>query len=183
MNWYAVLGALHVIFMVSFFAGTFCIVRLFIYHKEAEKKFDPDRAILIKQFMLMEKRLWYGITWPSMVFMVLFGAWLLVWNPGLMMEAWMHAKLGFVALLIVYHLLNQRLYERIRHNRLRWGSAALRAWNHGATVFLVAVVFLGTLRGELGTIWGLLGALLLGIALTIAVRMYRKKQLGNEPPA
>ena len=175
MNWYAVLGALHVIFMVTFFAGTFCIVRLFIYHQEAGKKFDPDRAILIKQFALMEKRLWYGITWPSMVLMVLFGVWLLVKSPILITESWMIAKLGFVALLIVYHFINQRLYERIRHNRLRWGSAALRAWNHGATVFLVAVVLLGTLKGELGTIWGLLGALLFGIALTIAVRMYRSK--------
>lgn len=180
MNWYAAITALHVIFMVTFFAGTFYIVRLFIYHKEAEKKFDPDRAILIKQFMLMEKRLWYGITWPSIVLMVICGLWLLVANPILITEAWMQAKLGFVALLIVYHLVNQRLFDRIRSNRLRWGSLALRLWNEGATLFLFVVVFLVMLRGELGTIWGLLGALLLGVALTIAVLMYRKKRLNTD---
>ncbi|MEO8067158.1 MAG: CopD family protein [Flavobacteriales bacterium] len=178
---YDALKALHVIFMVTFFAGTFYIVRLFIYHKEAEKKFDPDRAILIKQFMIMEKRLWYGITWPSMLLMTVFGVWLLVQNPILITEPWMHAKLGFVALLIVYHLVNQRLFARIRTNRLRWGSLALRLWNEGATVFLFAVVFLVMLRHRLGTVWGLLGALLLGVALMIAVMMYRKKRQGNGP--
>ena len=61
------LKALHLIFMVTWFAGLFYIVRLFIYHVEADKKEDPEKTILTNQFKLMEKRLWYGITWPSAI--------------------------------------------------------------------------------------------------------------------
>ncbi len=176
MEWYKLIAALHVISMVSFFAGTFHVLRLFIHHKDAEKKFDPERAILIKQFSGMERFGWYAITWPSLVLMVLSGAWLLIKNPGLMTESWMYAKLGFSALLIVYHLINQRLFDRIRTNRLRWGGAGIRLWNLAAVAFLFALVFLVAMKGSLGTMWGLLGALFLGIAIALAVMMYRNKR-------
>lgn len=176
MEWYKLIAALHVISMVSFFAGTFHVLRLFMHHKDAEKKFDPERAILIKQFSGMEKFGWYAITWPSLVLMVLSGAWLLIKNPGLMTESWMYAKLGFSALLIVYHLINQRLFDRIRTNRLRWSGAGIRLWNLGAVAFLFALVFLVAMKASLGTMWGLLGALFLGIAIALAVMMYRNKR-------
>jgi uncharacterized integral membrane protein (TIGR00701 family) len=92
-EWYPIIKALHIIFMVTFFAGTFYIVRLFIYHKEALAKFEPDRGILSKQLALMERKLWYIITWPSLVLMTLFGTWMLVMQPSLLQQPWMHAKL------------------------------------------------------------------------------------------
>jgi protoporphyrinogen IX oxidase len=176
MDWYKLITALHVISMVSFFAGTFHVLRLFIHHKDAEKKFDPERAILVKQFIKMERFGWYTITWPSLVLMVLSGIWLLVKNPGLMTESWMYAKLGFSALLIVHHLINQRLFDRIRTNRLSWGGAGLRLWNLGAVAFLFALVFLVAMKSSLGTVWGLVGALILGIAIALTAMMYRTKR-------
>ena len=118
---YPIIKALHIIFMVTFFAGTFYIVRLFIYHREALTKFEPDRTILVKQFALMEHRLWNYITWPSLVLMTAFGVWMLVLNPGLLQQPWMHAKLGLVALLIAYHMVNQRIFASLRRNEQKSG--------------------------------------------------------------
>ena len=59
--------ALHIIFVVTWFAGLFYIVRLFIYHTEANLKSEPERSILVRHFKVAEKRLWFGITFPSMM--------------------------------------------------------------------------------------------------------------------
>ena len=73
---YLYLKALHIIFMVTWFAGMFYIVRLFIYNTEANGKTEPERTILQKQFGIMIKRLWLGITWPSAILTLIFGPWL-----------------------------------------------------------------------------------------------------------
>ena len=73
--------ALHLIFMVTWFAGLFYIVRLFVYHREASDKEEPEKSILIKQFKLMQKRLWYGITRPSAILIFVFALPMLYWNP------------------------------------------------------------------------------------------------------
>jgi putative membrane protein len=65
--------ALHIIFIVTWFAGLFYIVRLFVYQAEADQKEEPEKSILSKQYKIMAKRLWYGITWPSFVLTLLFG--------------------------------------------------------------------------------------------------------------
>ena len=59
--------ALHIIFIVTWFSGLFYIVRLFIYNTEAGQKAEPEKSILQRQFSIMIKRLWLGITWPSAV--------------------------------------------------------------------------------------------------------------------
>jgi putative membrane protein len=178
---YQIVLALHVIFMVTFFAGTFYIVRLFIYHKEALGKFEPDRRILSEQLALMERKLWYIITWPSLVLMAIFGTWMLVLNPGLLQQPWMHAKLGLVALLIVYHFMNQGLYKKAQAHEIAWSSFKLRLWNEGATLVLFGVVFLVILK-KLEWYYGLIGLLILGAVLGMAVSMYRKRrQQANEP--
>jgi protoporphyrinogen IX oxidase len=173
---YGVVKALHVIFMVTFFAGTFYIVRLFIYHKEAERKWEPDRSVLIAQFAVMERRLWYGITWPSAILMLGFGVWLLVLNPALLRQPFMHAKLGLVGLLLVYHLINQRLYTQLRKKNLRWGAFGLRLWNEGATLVLFGVVFLIMLRDRVGWAGGIIGLILLTTALAAGIGLYRRKR-------
>src|SRR6476661_6146732 len=100
--WY--IKALHIIFVVTWFSGLFYIVRLFIYTTEANEKPEPERTILIKQFQIMMKRLWYGITWPSAVLTLLFGLYTLFygnWNRVLFDEAgrWLLIKLIFVVFL------------------------------------------------------------------------------------
>src|ERR1017187_5529456 len=96
--------ALHIIFVVTWFSGLFYIVRLFVYHAEAEKKIEPEKSILQKQYKLMEKRLWYGITWPSMIGTYVFGFWMLYENYGLNIPAWLLLKLSFVFGLTLYHI-------------------------------------------------------------------------------
>jgi len=100
------LKALHIIFVVTWFAGLFYIVRLFIYHVEAEDENETAKAILQKQYKLMSKRLWYGITWPSAVLTAFFAGWLLVTNFAYYLtQSWMHVKLTFVLALYIYHFI------------------------------------------------------------------------------
>lgn len=179
--WYPVIKALHLIFMVTFFAGTFYIVRLFIYHREALAKWEPDRTILTRQYALMEKRLWYFITWPSLVLMALFGIWMLAMNPVLLKQPWMHAKLGLIALLVVYHVVNQRLFARFRSGAPVWKSYALRLWNEGATLLLFGVVFLASLK-RIQWYYGVIGLVVLGAVLVLAINAYRRKR-GTDPDA
>ena len=72
------LKALHIIFVVTWFAGLFYIVRLFIYQTEAAQKPEPAREILQTQYKLMSKRLWYIITWPSAILASIFAFW--IWH-------------------------------------------------------------------------------------------------------
>ena len=85
--------ALHIIFVVTWFAGLFYIVRLFVYHSEAKEKPEPERSILISHFKGAEKRLWYGITWPSAIGTYIFGIWLLVDRYGANIPEWLFLKL------------------------------------------------------------------------------------------
>lgn len=180
-SWYPTAKALHIIFMVTFFAGTFYIVRLFIYHKEALAKWEPDRTILTRQFQVMERKLWYFITWPSLVLMFLFGLWMFGMHPALIKEPWMHAKLGFVALIFAYHFKNQAIYLKARNNEIAWSSFRLRLWNEGATIVLVAVVLLAEIK-RLDWKYGAIGLLVLGLVLGLAINMYRRKRAADVDP-
>ena len=96
---YAVLKALHIVFVVTWFAGLFYIVRLLIYIQEAHDKPANERDVLLPQLKLMSRRLWKGITWPSAILTAILGT-SLVWSiPGYLQAPWMHLKLTLVALL------------------------------------------------------------------------------------
>jgi putative membrane protein len=89
---YLYVKSLHIIFITTWFAGLFYIIRLFIYFKEAEKKESPAKEILQQQYQLMTKRLWYIITWPSAILATLFAVWLLVLNPEWLNFGWMQSN-------------------------------------------------------------------------------------------
>ena len=180
-SWPPIIKALHIIFMVTFFAGTFYIVRLFIYHKEALSKFEPDRTILSRQLIVMERKLWYIITWPSLVLMFIFGLWMFGMNPALIKQPWMHAKLGLIALLFAYHFKNHAILVKARNNDIPWSSFRLRLWNEGATIVLIAVVLLAELK-QLDWKYGMIGLLVLALVLGLAVAQYRKKRTKDGPP-
>src|SRR4051812_44647583 len=99
------LKALHIIFVVTWFAGLFYIVRLFVYHSEAAEKPEPDRSVLINHFKIAERRLWFGITWPSAIGTYIFGIWMTAEMYGTNIPSWLVLKLIVVLLLTVYHLL------------------------------------------------------------------------------
>ena len=100
---YLYVKALHIIFVVTWFAGLFYIPRIFIYQTEAEDKLEPAKSILQTQFKLMSKRLWYIITWPSAILASIFGIWLIYLNPVWLEQPWMLVKLAFVLALYFYH--------------------------------------------------------------------------------
>ena len=108
--YYNYFKALHLIFVITWFAGLFYIPRLFIYHIEAQEKDLPERAILSEQLKMMAKRLWYIITWPSAILATLFAGVLLYLLPAWLSQDWMLIKLSFVVLLVVYHLKTHQIF-------------------------------------------------------------------------
>jgi protoporphyrinogen IX oxidase len=166
--------ALHIIFMVSWFAGLFYIVRLYIYHTEAQNKEEVERTILSTQFEIMEKKLWWIITTPAMILTLVFGSIMLILNPAYLLAPWMHLKLAFVALLLIYHFVCQRLLFQLKQGTFKWSSTKLRIWNELATLSLVAIVFLVVLKDSLDWIKGTIGFFLVAIGLMIAIKIYKK---------
>ena len=172
--YYNYIKALHLIFVITWFAGLFYIPRLFIYHTEAAKKTKQEADILIRQLKIMSRRLWYIITWPSAILAIIFAIWLLILMPSWLLQSWMHLKLTFVALLIVYHLKTHRIFLKLQKNKIDYSEIFLRIWNEGATLLLFAIVFLAILKDGLHWIGGTLGILGLGVILFLGIRLYKK---------
>lgn len=168
------LKALHIIFVVTWFAGLFYIVRLFIYQTEAMQKPALERDILKPQLDMMASRLWYIITWPSAILTLILGISVLTYRMGYLEQGFMHAKLAFVLLLYGYHLFCHKLFKELQAGRTRWSSTQLRIWNEASTLLLFAIVFLIVLKNTLSMVWGLAGIITLGITLMLAIRIYKK---------
>lgn len=166
--------ALHIIFVVTWFAGLFYIVRLFIYHTEAEKKDETAKQILQTQYKLMQKRLWYIITWPSAVLASFFAFWMLYQNPIYLEMPWMHVKLSFVLALYFYHGACHSIFKQLQRDEIKYSALKLRIWNEVATIILFAVVFLVVLKSAINWIWGVIGIVLISILLMLSVRLYKK---------
>ncbi|OIQ37266.1 MAG: protoporphyrinogen IX oxidase [Bacteroidetes bacterium MedPE-SWsnd-G1] len=174
------LKSLHIIFVITWFAGLFYIVRLFIYHTEAESKPSPEKEILQKQYKLMSKRLWYIITWPSAILATGFAIWMLVQNPAYLTMSWMLIKIGFVGLLILYHLVCQRIYSQLQNDIIKSSSFKLRMFNEVATILLFAIVFLVVLKSTINWVWGVVGIIAIGLLLMGGIQLYKKVRIKNE---
>ncbi len=168
---YLYLKALHIIFIVTWFAGLFYIVRLFIYNKEANEKDEPGRSILQKQFSIMIKRLWLGITWPSAIITAILGP--LVWFQLGFTPQWLLIKLFFVIGLYIYHFTLHALYKQQSQGMFKYSSQQLRIWNEVATTFLIAIVMLATVKQSISFVWGLVGLIGLMIVLMSAIKIYK----------
>ncbi|WP_421808263.1 CopD family protein [Flagellimonas sp.] len=171
---YPYIKSLHLIFVVTWFAGLFYIPRLFIYHIEAWQKPSPDKEILSDQLKLMTKRLWYIITWPSAVLCTLTAIILLILMPGWLQQPWMHVKLGFVLLLFAYHGKCHQIFKQLQRDEVKYTSKFMRLWNEVATIILFAVVFLVVLKSAFNWIYGLVGMFALIILLMLGIRWYKK---------
>ena len=169
--------ALHIIFVVTWFAGLFYIVRLFIYHTEADKKPEPDRSVLINHFKGAERRLWYGITWPSMVLTYVFGFWMAFSNYSYYFTSgWFFIKLSFVFGLTLYHLQCGIMLRNLKLDRFKYSSFRLRLWNEVTTLFLFAIVFTVVLKERGNYVWGIIGLVIFALLLLAAANIYRKKR-------
>jgi putative membrane protein len=164
--------AIHIIGFISWFAGLFYLVRLFIYHAEARDKPEAERKVLQAQLEAMAARLWKIITVPAMVATLAAGITMVVqlWP----VETWLHYKFGWLLALVAYTLWCGRIRRRQAAATLRWTSGRLRMFNEVATVLMAAIVFLAVFRSELSALWGALGLVGLGVALMVGIRVYRR---------
>lgn len=126
--------ALHIIFMVTWFAALFYLPRLFVYHAMS------DDAVSVERFKIMERKLFFGIMTPGALFTIVFGLWL--WLGYGFSGGWLHAKLALVAVLVAYHGYCGKLLVDFKHNRNRHGHVFYRWLNEFPVILLFAVVIL-----------------------------------------
>jgi len=157
---------LHIVGVVVWFAGLFYLVRLFIYHREAEALEPPLREAFQQQYALMERRLANIITTPGMVVAVVCALGLLSVNPAWLQQGWMHAKLGFVVALLAYHCFCYRLMGQLQRGACSWSGRQLRALNELPTLLLVIVVMLVVFKNQFPT--GAATWLVVGLVLFMA---------------
>ena len=174
MEYYQYLKSLHLIFVITWFAGLFYIPRLFIYHIEANSKAKNEKEILIPQLKIMTKRLWLIITWPSAILATGFAISLFVLNPGLINFDWMKVKLVFVFILWLYHYKTDLIYKELQNDIINYSSNFMRYWNEGATIILFAVIFIITLKSATSWIFGVLGIIFLSLILALGIKFYKK---------
>ncbi|WP_420378565.1 CopD family protein [Gilvibacter sp.] len=177
---YNYIKALHLIFVITWFAGLFYIVRLFVYQIEASQKPEPDKTILGDQLKIMAKRLWFIITWPSMFLAIGFAIWLLAIRPFYITDAWMQVKLGFVVALIAYHIKCHLIYKDLQADRVKYSSNFMRLFNEGATLILFAVVFLVILKNAVNWIYGTLGLIVFALFLMMGFKLYKRYRAEKE---
>lgn len=180
MEFYNYIKALHLIFVITWFAGLFYIVRLFVYHAEAKEKPEPEQSILIKQYQLMQYRLWYIITWPSAILASIFAFWLLYLIPAWLEQDWMIVKLGFVVLLYAYHIKCHLIFKDLQKNEVKNSSNFFRLWNEGATLILFAVVFLVILKSAINWIYGVIGIFVFSMLIMIGFKLYKRIRERNK---
>lgn len=172
---YLVTKALHVIGIVCWFAGLFYVVRLFIYQVEAQDESSPKREILTAQFTLMARRLWRGITIPSMVLTAASGGWLLTYHP-IAQSPWLHLKFALLAGLFAYHFHCGWIRKKLAAGARPFTSSQLRAYNEVATFLLVGIVFAAVSKTVSAALWALVGC---GILFGILVIFLRRQLQGK----
>ena len=165
--------AIHIIFVVSWFAGLFYLPRLFVYHTEANTKPELERDIIQEQFKKMEKVLFNAIMVPAMWLTVISGATLVYWSwwDSFAQHGWLHLKLSFVVGLLIYHFLCRKIIFELREGKFRFTSFQLRLYNEVATIFLFAIVFLVILKNTIDWIWGVVGLLVFAVLIMTAVKI------------
>ena len=130
--------SLHIVFMVTWFAGLFYLPRLFVYHALSHDTLSKER------FKLMERKLYWGIMTPGAVLAIFFGLWLwLGWGYA---GAWLHAKFALTAALVGYHLWCAKLMRDFRAGRNRRSHVWFRWFNEVPTLVLFAAVFLAVFK-------------------------------------
>jgi len=168
---YNYIKALHIIFIVTWFSGMFYIVRLFVYNTEAGEKEELEKNILRRQFNIMIRRLWLGITWPSAILTLIFGVWLIsLYGP---IPGWLWIKLGFVVGLYAYHFTLHYIYKQQARGVFSFSSQQLRIWNEVATLFLLSIVMLVVVKQGISALWAVIGLVAFAIILMSAIKIYK----------
>ena len=168
--------AFHLIGVVVWFAGLFYLVRLFVYHAEANQEPEPAQSILKNQYEIMEKRLYSIITTPGMIVTVVCAIGLISTEPEIIKQPWLHIKLAIVLLLIGYHHYCKRIMKQLAKNECQWTAQQFRAFNEAPTIMLVLIVLLAVFKNNLPldiTTWVIAG---LVVAMVASIQLYAKKR-------
>lgn len=178
MEFYPIIKSIHLIFVVSYFAGLFYIVRLFIYHTETQDKEDVEQSVLRKQFRVMEQKLWNIITVPAGILVLVTGITMLFLNQTLLSQAWMHIKLTAILLLIGYHLWSWKTLKEIQADVYKMKSVKLRMMNEVATLLLFIIIFAVILKGGIITnwYWILISFVTVGVLIMLIVRLVNRNK-------
>lgn len=170
------LKAAHLVAIVFYFAGTIHIVRLFVAHRSALAKWEPDRTILAEQFGAMERRVLFRMNWPALIAVLLVGGWMVVKAPGLLKLPFVQVGIGLMALVVGYHLLVHRTYAQLKQGTLKWSSFQLQVWSQGASMLLLALILVALMRDRLTWVWGVLGLMVVGGLVAYVIAAARKPQ-------
>jgi putative membrane protein len=173
------LKAIHIIFIVTWFAGLFYMPRLLVYLTETHQKSEPEKSIILKQLTTMAARLWYGITWPSAVITLAVGTSMLIVQPEWLAQSFMHIKLTLVFFLYLYHFSLHYIFNQLKSGSIKYSSQQLRFWNEVATLFLIAIVFLIVLKSALSMVWGLAGLGVITLLILAGIKLYKKNRNEN----
>ena len=178
---YTILKAVHIIFMVSYFAGIFYLVRLFVYYKDTDDFEETKRNILREQYVFMAKRLWNIITVPAGIIMLGTGLTLIFLNDGLLKTPWFHLKLTFLLGLAMYHYWCWKKVLQIKKlegNVLPIKNIKLRQANEIATFLLFLVVFTVILKSSIIEYWWqlIVGFFVLVLLIMTTVKLVNKRK-------
>ena len=178
---YTIIKAIHIIFMVSYFAGIFYLVRLFVYYKDTDDFEEQKQKILREQYVFMARRLWNIITVPAGTIMLITGIIMIFMNLGLMKTPWFHLKLTFLLGLLAYHYWCWKKVlemKRLSGSALPTANIKLRQANEIATFILFLVVFTVILKSTVITYWWqlIVGFIILVALIMATVKLVNKKK-------
>ncbi len=129
--------AFHIIFMVTWFAGLFYLPRLFVYHASSDDDTSKQR------FIIMERKLFWGIMTPGAIITIILGFWLIAYLGSTSFSLlWLQLKLALVGVLVIYHIWCGKLVTDFKHDRNRHSHVWYRWFNEFPVLLLIAIVLL-----------------------------------------
>lgn len=170
--------AFHIIGAVAWFAGLFYLVRMFVYHAEADQKPEHLRQPFKEQFGLMEWRAYKIICNPAMMLTWACGLTMTILNPAYWQMGWFHVKFSIIILLTIYHLWCKRIIVKLEKGEKPYDSFQFRLLNELPTIFLVSIVLLGVLKDMLDFLYAFGGVMLFGVVLFFFAKAYKKRREG-----
>lgn len=181
MNAIMIFKVIHVVGFVSWFAGLFYLVRMFVYHTEAFDEEEPKRSILTTQFHLMQQRVYKIICNPGMM---------LTWTCGIAMiylygwewykaNIWLHYKIGLLILLTIYHLYCKRLIAKLKDGKIGLTSFQFRLFNEIPTLFLIVIVAIAVFKNTTDPVTLILTLIGFIIFLIVMTKVYKSIRAKN----
>ncbi len=176
MQYYLYFKAFHIFGFVSWFAGLFYLVRIFVYHAEANDKPEQLREDWKKQFTLMSWRVYKIILNPGMMITWTFGLLMLGSNPAILNQNWIKVKLVLLVLLTGYHLYCKTIIKKQEKGETTYSSFQFRLLNELPTLFLLAIVLLAVIKDVLNFVYLFAGIMVFGVLLFAIAKAYKNRR-------